>query len=78
MNSNQGAPLGLLSMGHFLKHLPPGHPSSDNQEKPPDEMMVSVMRSLAEGGHATTPFEVFITVFCHYMIKEIAGRVSAL
>ena len=31
LNSNQGAPLGLLSMGHFLKHLPLGYPSSDEQ-----------------------------------------------
>lgn len=31
MDSNQGAPLGLLSMGYFLKHLPPGYPSSDDQ-----------------------------------------------
>lgn len=36
------------------------------------------VRSLAVGGHATTPFEVFITVFCHYMIKVIVGRVGAL
>lgn len=31
MNSNQRAPLGLLSMGYFLKHLLPGYPSSDDQ-----------------------------------------------
>lgn len=30
MNSNQWTPLGLLSMGYFLKHLLPGYPSSDN------------------------------------------------
>lgn len=46
-------------------------------EKPSEGMIVSGTRSLAEGGH-TTPFEVFITVFCHYMIKVIAGRVGAL
>lgn len=31
MNPNQGAPLGLLSMGYFLKHLPPSYPSPDDQ-----------------------------------------------
>lgn len=31
MNSNQWTPLGLLSMGYFLKHLLPGYPSSDKQ-----------------------------------------------
>lgn len=45
-------------------------------EKPSEGMMVSAVRSLAVGGHAT-PFEVFITIFCHYMIKVIAGRVGA-
>lgn len=45
-------------------------------EKPSEGKMVSVMRSLADGGHPT-PFEVFITVFCHYMIKVIAGWVGA-
>lgn len=31
-NSNQGAPLGALSMGYFLKHLPPSYPSWDAAE----------------------------------------------
>lgn len=31
MNSNQRPPLGLLSMGYFLKHLLPRYPSSDEQ-----------------------------------------------
>lgn len=31
MNSNQRRPLGLLSMGYFLKHLLPRYPSSDEQ-----------------------------------------------
>lgn len=78
MNSNQGSPLGLLSMGYFLKHLPPGYPSSDDQEKPSEGMMGSAVRSMARGGHATTPYEVFITVFCHYMIKVIVGQVGAV
>lgn len=47
-------------------------------EKPSEGMMASAARALAEGGHATTPFEVFITAFCHYMIKVIVGWVGAL
>ncbi|CAJ1073020.1 hypothetical protein NQZ68_034282 [Xyrichtys novacula] len=43
-------------------------------EEPSQPMTVSAARSLAGGGHATTPFEVFITAFCHYMIKVIVGR----
>lgn len=72
-NSNQGAPLGLLSMGYFLKHLPPGYPSSGNQESRRVEWWVQSWGLWQEGGHATTPFEVFITLFCHYMIKVITG-----
>ncbi|KAI9522610.1 hypothetical protein NQZ68_034282 [Dissostichus eleginoides] len=68
-----GAPLGLLSMAYFLKHLPPGYQSSsDHRSRQMDRW------SLPRGLRRTTPFEVFITVFCHYMIKVIAGRVSTL
>ncbi len=41
MNFTREAPLGLLSTGHFLKHLPPGYPSSEG-------MTVSAVRSLAD------------------------------
>ncbi|KAL7386895.1 hypothetical protein ABVT39_015277, partial [Epinephelus coioides] len=74
MNSNQGGSSGTVINGLLPETSATWLSIIGRPEKPSDGMMVSTMRSLAGGGHATTPFEVFITVFCHYMIKVIAGR----
>lgn len=47
-------------------------------QKLSEGMMGSAVRSWAGGGHHAAPSEVFITVFCHYMIKVIVGRAAAL
>lgn len=75
MNSNQGAPMGLLSMGYFRKHLPHGYLSSDDQRSCSGEMMGSAVRLvwLLVEAHLLS---FSITVLCHYMIKMIVGQVS--
>lgn len=75
MNSNEGAPLGTFING-LLPETSATWLSIIRQPGTPSYgMMGAVMRSLTGGWgrHATTPFEVFITVFCHYMIKVISG-----
>lgn len=70
MSPDQEAPRGPLSMGHFLKHLPPGYPSSLTRQ-----LLLGLMDwPRGPGQEAAAPFEVFISVFCHYMIKAIAAR----
>lgn len=78
MNSDRGGGGGGGSSGTVINGLLPETSAArlsiiGRPEEPSEGLMVSAVRSLAEGGHATTPFEVFITVFCHYTIKAIAG-----
>lgn len=73
-NSNQGPPLGLLSMGYFLEHLLPGYPSSDDQGNRRRRRRPQSRGPCRRAG----PSEVFIAAFCHYTIEAIAGGVGAL
>lgn len=74
-NSNQGPPLGLLSMGYFLEHLLlPGYPSSHDQGNRRRRR-----RPQWRGPcRRAAPSELFIAAFCHYTIEAIAGGVGAL
>lgn len=78
LNSNQGAPLGLLSMGYFLKHLPLGYPSSDEQRSCRRGCRSETwgLRQWADTRQHLLRFSS--PLFCHYMIKVIAGRAAAL